>query len=214
MPPGRPHKFTPDLQERYLTSLREGNLKFESARMVGVSPSTVRKLRKDDDEFAEAEAQAMAEAREGIEKILYGMALEGDLGAIDRWLKAHDSSTYGAKAALLVDATPAAVELGKADAMARVAELQRTLAERETRMRDILPSDDEDLGVIDAESTEILPDLPALPFSPIPDDELSEEAQAKVAALRTPHTSGGLSDDELGMYDEPEDDEPDTGFSI
>lgn len=127
-------KFDAKLRRLYLEHLRKGNLKFEAARLVGVSYRTVERRRADDEEFRLAEQHAMAEAREGVEKVLHQMALEGDLGAIKMWLTAHDRSTYGDKRKVEIDATPEAVALGQADALARIAELQRTLAERQQRL--------------------------------------------------------------------------------
>ncbi len=148
--PEKPHgntKFTADARKQYLDHLRRGNLKFEAARKVGVSYRTVERRRADDDEFRAEESRALAEAREGVEKVLRDMALEGDLGAIKLWLQAHDRSTYGEKKQVEIDATPDALALGQADALARVAELQAELARRTARLN----ADD----VIDVEVREI-----------------------------------------------------------
>ena len=127
-------KFTAEVRERYLDSLRSGNLKNESARLVGVGYRTVQRHRADSDEFREDEQQALAEAREGIEKVLYEMALEHDLGAIKIWLTAHDRSTYGDKTTIEIDATDKAVELSQNVALSQVADLQKTLIERRKRL--------------------------------------------------------------------------------
>jgi len=148
MPKGGTIKFTHEVRLKYLQSLREGNLKNESARIAGVSYKTVCRHRKDDDGFREDEAFAMDEALEGIEKILYEMALERDLGAIDRWLRAHKKSTYGTQATVTIDATDNAVEMSAMQALAKVSELQQTLEERRGRL---LESGD----IIDAESEEL-----------------------------------------------------------
>ena len=151
--PKKPHgntKFTQEKREEYLNHLRRGCLKFESARLVGVSYRTIERRRVDDDEFRAEEQRALAEAREGVEKVLRDMALEGDLGAIKTWLTAHDRSTYGDKKQVEIDATPDALALGQAEALARVAELQTELAKRTAR----LAADDE-LPVLDLPSEEI-----------------------------------------------------------
>ncbi len=135
MPPEHPNKkFTADVRDTYIESLRTGNLKFESARLAGISYRTVERHRRDDDDFADNERLALMEAREGIEKVLFEMAKEGDLGAIDRWLKAHDRSTYGSRTTLEIDATDNAVQLTQAQALGKVADLQKTLAERHARL--------------------------------------------------------------------------------
>lgn len=141
-------KFTPEKREEYLAELRKGNLKFESARLVGISYRTVERHMADDDDFAADVRRATAEAREGVEKVLHDLALEGDLGAIKMWLTAHDRSTYGDKSKVEIDASPAALELSRNEAFSRLAELQTTLAEREQRM---IASGD----IIDVESTEV-----------------------------------------------------------
>ncbi len=142
-------KFDAYARDVYLDSLRHGNLKGESARMAEVSYRTVERRRRDDDDFAEDEKYAMMEAREGVEKVLYEMALDHDLGAIKLWLRAHDRSTYGDKTVIELDATPNALALSQNDALAKVAELQITLAQRRISLElddGIIDVDSEDLG--------------------------------------------------------------------
>ena len=142
-------RFTKEKRDEYLEQLRRGNLKMEAARRVDVSYRTVERRRADDDAFRKEEEHALAEAREGVERVLRDMAMEGDLGAIKMWLTAHDRSTYGDKKQVEIDATPAAVELSQNDALARIAELQATLEQR----RLALQADDAD--VIEVESEEL-----------------------------------------------------------
>lgn len=141
-----PTDFTKERKEKYLQQLRDGNLKLESARRVGVSYRTIQRHREADEEFREGERIALAEAREGVEKVLRDMALQGDLGAIKLWLRAHDRSTYGDKQTVEIDATPAALELSRTDLQAEIVKLQQTLAER----AELLAGD-----VIDVESREV-----------------------------------------------------------
>jgi len=143
MPPK--FKFDEKMRQEYLGYLRAGNLKYESARLCGISYDTVQRRRKDDPEFREAESHALAEAREGVEKVLYDMAKQGDISAIKMWLTAHDRSTYAEKKTVELDATPAALELGKAEAYAKIAELQTELAKRSER----LALDDPDIIDVD-----------------------------------------------------------------
>lgn len=143
-----PLKFDKDVQGVYLDSLRSGNLKHESARKAGVSYDTVKRRRKADPDFAEAEQLAMEEAREGVEKVLYEMAKQGDISAIKMWLTAHDRSTYGQKQTVEIDATASALEMSRNDALAKAAELQKELIARR-----------HELEVVDVEWTE-LPDTP------------------------------------------------------
>ena len=149
MPSEHPNtKFDAEAREKYLTSLRRGNLKYESARMAGVAYRTVERRRSDDAEFAAEEQHALAQAREGVEKVLYDMAQQGDLGAIKMWLTAHDRSTYGEKKQVEIDATPNAVALSQNEALAKVAELQTTLESRRLALQ-------ADGDVIDVESEEL-----------------------------------------------------------
>ena len=146
-------KFTADVRDLYLSELRSGNLKHESARIVGVSYRTVERHMSDDDDFREMVRHASGEAREGIEKVLFKMALEGDLGSIKMWLTAHDRSSYGDKMVIEHDATQAAVEMSQNEALAKVADLQKTLEARRLRLietGDFLP-------LVEAESVEIKP---------------------------------------------------------
>jgi hypothetical protein len=127
-------RFDEEARRTYLDSLRSGNLKYESARLAGVSYRTIQRRRTDDPEFVEEERHALAEAREGVEKVLFDMARQGDLGAIKEWLKAHDRSTYGDKQVHEIDATPAALELSQNEALGRIADLQRTIEERKRNL--------------------------------------------------------------------------------
>jgi hypothetical protein len=130
-----PVKFDEKLRSKYLDYLRAGNLKFESARLCGISHRTVQRRMNDDPDFAEAVSHAMSEAREGVEKVLHDMALQGDISAIKMWLTAHDRSTYADKKTVELDATPAALELSRNEAMARISELQLELEQRHGRLQ-------------------------------------------------------------------------------
>ncbi len=127
-------KFDAALRADYLRYLRNGNLKYESARLCNISYETVENRRRDDPEFKASEVRAMSEAREGVEKVLHDMAMQGDISAIKMWLTAHDRSTYADKRTVELDATPAALELSRNDAVARIAELQTELAVRHERL--------------------------------------------------------------------------------
>ena len=137
MPPAGWTKFDEDRREAYLNALRDGNLKHASARIAGVSYKTIERYRAANEEFHKDERIAQAEASEQVEKVLHDMALEGDLGAIKIWLHAHAKSTYNDKKELTIDATPAALEASKANALASVADLQKVLAERHAEMAEL-----------------------------------------------------------------------------
>jgi hypothetical protein len=146
MAPPVPRKFTPEKQDEYIKYLRGGNLKYESARLTGVSYDTILRRRKADPEFRDKEQHALAEAREGVEKVVFDMALQGDISAIKLWLSAHDKSTYSQKQTIEFDATPNAVELSRNEAISKIANLQQTLAARaEQYMLDAVDVESEEL---------------------------------------------------------------------
>ena len=125
-----PVKFTEEVREAYLSSIRSGNMRNESARIAGISYRTVERRRKNDPEFASDELRAFDEANEGVEKVLRDMALQGDISAIKMWLASHKRSTYGQKTQVQIDATDNAVQLGQATALGKIADLQGTLEAR------------------------------------------------------------------------------------
>ena len=142
-----PVKFTEQVRDAYLSSIRSGNMRNESARIAGISYRTVERRRKNDPEFAADELRAFDEANEGVEKVLRDMALQGDISAIKMWLASHKRSTYGQKTQVQIDATDNAVQLGQVTALGKIADLQGTLAARRLE----LESED---GVIDVEFEE------------------------------------------------------------
>jgi len=143
-----PVKFTEEVREAYLSSIRSGNMRNESARIAGISYRTVERRRKNDPEFASDELRAFDEANEGVEKVLRDMALQGDISAIKMWLASHKRSTYGQKTQVQIDATDNAVQLGQAGALGKIADLQASLSARRLE----LESDD---GVLDVASEEV-----------------------------------------------------------
>ena len=151
--PDHAYKFNEVARAEYIEHLRNGNLKYESARLVGVAYETVVRRRNADEDFKAAEQHAMAEAREGIERVLFNMASQGDIAAIKMWLHAHDKSTYADRKTVEIDATPNAVALSQADALAKVAELQNTLEKRRLVLEE---ADGPQQIVLEVESEEIL----------------------------------------------------------
>tara|TARA_R110000803_G_scaffold27859_2_gene64846 strand:- start:361 stop:798 length:438 start_codon:yes stop_codon:yes gene_type:complete len=143
-----PVKFTEEVREAYLSSIRSGNMRNESARIAGISYRTVERRRKNDPEFASDELRAFDEANEGVEKVLRDMALQGDISAIKMWLASHKRSTYGQKTQVQIDATDNAVQLGQAGALGKIADLQASLSARRLE----LESED---GVLDVASEEV-----------------------------------------------------------
>lgn len=117
-------------QEAYLSHLRGGALKYEAARLAGIGYRTVQRRRAVDPDFVDEEREALAEAREAVEKVVYNSALQGDLSAAKMWLQAHDKSTYGDRRTVEVDATPAALEMSRNEVLAKLAELQATITGR------------------------------------------------------------------------------------
>lgn len=132
--PRRP--FDDAAKAAYCAALRAGLLKREAARQTGFSYQTVRNHLQNDPDFAEAAADAHAEATESVETVLYDLAKQGDLSAIRMWLKAHDRDTYGEDQKLTIDATEAAVQLSANQAFAKIAELRTELERRAQRIHD------------------------------------------------------------------------------
>jgi predicted acyltransferase (DUF342 family) len=147
-----PRKFTQDVRDTYLASIRAGNMRNESARIAGISSKTVAKYRRNDIEFSEDEAMAFDEANEGVEKVLRDMALLGDISAIKLWLAAHKRSQYGQKTTIEVDATDKAVEMSNANALTQIASLQVTLEARRIAIESENPT-----SFIDVQSQELSP---------------------------------------------------------
>jgi hypothetical protein len=152
MAPSRPpRKFTDDVRKKYLDSVRSGNMKFESARLSGVSMKTIERRRRNDPEFREDEARAFDEANEGVEKVLRDMAMLGDISAIKIWTTSHMRATYGQKSTIEIDATDKAVEMSKANALGSIANLQATLEKRRLE----LESENAPTDFIDLPSEEV-----------------------------------------------------------
>jgi len=121
-------------------------MKRTAARTVGVSYRTVERRRASDADFKWEMDNATREAAEPVEKMVYDLALQGDLRAAEMWTKAYASSNWRQLQRVEIDATPAAVELSRNQLDSRLAELQTTLSER----RLSLAADD---SVIDVECT-------------------------------------------------------------
>ncbi len=141
-----PVKFTAAKREEYLGYLREGSLKFAAAGRAGIGYRTIQRYRAADPEFKELEDLAMQEAVEGVERVVYDLAMAGDLKAADMWLKAHAKSRYGANATVTVDATASAVELSRNEALARLAAAQEKIEDRRRALEE---------SIIDVESEEL-----------------------------------------------------------
>lgn len=149
-------RFTAEVRERYLELLRKGGRKIKSAKAVGVSYRTIERYRADNDDFRRDEQIAVMEAVEDIEIVLHTLAQQGDLSAIKMWLSAYNRAEFGGDRTITVDATPAAVEMSKNDALAAVAAMKAELAARRDRL---IEAGD----IIDVPSEEVRPAPMPLP---------------------------------------------------
>ena len=74
---GGGRKFTPDRWEVFFHNLARTGLLGRSARAADASPETIRAYRRDDPEFAEMFAQALADYRESLEAEVHRRAVDG-----------------------------------------------------------------------------------------------------------------------------------------
>ena len=131
MPPHHGNlRFDETKRERFLELLRTGHMKRTAARTVGFTYRTIERRRQHDPDFKWEMDNATREAAEPVEKMVYDLALQGDLRAAEMWTKAYASSNWRQLQRVEIDATPAAVELSRNQLDTRLAELQTTLAER------------------------------------------------------------------------------------
>jgi hypothetical protein len=79
-------KFTAKKRLAYLEALRGGARRCAAAESVGIHRETVRKVNRDDPEFAAAVDQAEMDANELVEDALYQASLAGNVVACQVWL--------------------------------------------------------------------------------------------------------------------------------
>lgn len=120
-------KFTPQLQRQYLDFLRQGLRRGESAKLVGLHYATVTALRKADPAFAQAEADAEAQASEQIENALFTLASEGHMEAIKFWLMNRAPERWKDPKSIKVEVSGQITAESSGD---RIAELEARLIER------------------------------------------------------------------------------------
>lgn len=119
----------PDLVERYLGCIRTGDLRYEAARSVGVTPRHVQLFAANHPEFADALADAEAEAAEPIERAVYEAAVAGEEWAVKLWLGRRQKDRWGeTKAAGTTNNIVIVTADELADLEARLASRQRELS--------------------------------------------------------------------------------------
>ncbi len=150
MPPHGNLRFDETRRERFLELLRTGHMKRTAARTVGVHYRTIERRRQHDPDFKWDMDNSTREAAEPVEKMVYDLALQGDLRAAEMWTKAYASSNWRQLQRVEIDATPAAVELSRNQLDTRLAELQATLTERRLNL-----AADDDSSVIDVGGTPV-----------------------------------------------------------
>lgn len=140
---GRPPKLAGEAGKQYLKALESGDLPHAAAKRAGVHMETVYRYRRSNPDFVRKEKWAMAAAREEIERVIFDLALQGDLTAAKMWLQAHDRATYGDKKTVEHDVSENIMQLSADETARRMMELRSNLEQRAL-----------DAGVIDVESTE------------------------------------------------------------
>lgn len=124
--------FTPDRQAEYLAYRGKGVSRSKSAELCGVNYRTVSEYAKRDPAFIDAETAAEVQGVEEIEEVLYGLARDGHMRAIeivltnrapDRWksIQINKKVTHGGTVTH---------ELEAGASLERIAQLQATLQER------------------------------------------------------------------------------------
>jgi len=78
----------------YLEWIRKGEGLSRAARLIGVSPASVREARKANLEFDEMVKAAEVEAAEPVEGKLYQAALQGEPWAVKLWLERRSSDRW------------------------------------------------------------------------------------------------------------------------
>src|SRR4051812_5162593 len=92
--PGSVTDFTEEKGARIVAALREGRRPSSAASLVGHSRASIYKWRHDFPEFAQAWDEAVVQATDRVEEVVYGLALEGDLHAARYWLRHHRPNPY------------------------------------------------------------------------------------------------------------------------
>ncbi len=88
---------TPQKQAALLELLAKGTSIAEATRATGIGRSSAFEWRAADADFRRAWDDAINQATEAIESVLYSKAREGDLLACIFWLKSHRPSVYNRK---------------------------------------------------------------------------------------------------------------------
>lgn len=87
--------FTPQVQEQFLMSLRDGKRRHSTARKLGVSPSLVAKFLELNPAFARAVQMAEEEYIELVETALYDAALNKEPWAVKEVLTKRNAKRWG-----------------------------------------------------------------------------------------------------------------------
>jgi hypothetical protein len=138
---GVEHRFDASVRDQYVELLRQGRRRHEAARLVGVTPRTVSRRRKDDPAFDEECILAEQEATEKVEDVLYASALNGEPWAVQMVLKARDRDRWGERKSVDVAVSgTVVVEVESGERLERIRAL-----EAELRRRALQAADDGDI---------------------------------------------------------------------
>lgn len=155
--------FDTEAKEAYLSLIREGFMRFEAARRLGFTLSTVKKHYAADPEFKEALDEAQLEATEPVEKVLYDAALNKEPWAVTKWLTKRDKDRWGEEPAEVNIKVNHELGPGLAAVQILILELEKRRALREAESGALLKLS-ASAPPIDVDYEEIKPDtVPARP---------------------------------------------------
>lgn len=137
--------------KRYLLLLEDGELHHAACKLSGLKTATVQEHRRNNPQFADAERNAKAEGIEKVEQKLKDAAMDGNLMAVETFLKANDER-YAPKRANEFNSV-IIVPITAANALERIAvlkeELERRNADIPDAFRDTNPFLNPDVKPID-----------------------------------------------------------------
>ena len=87
--------FSEQHKRRYVNLIERGRMPRNAAEDIGFTWSTIQSHLRSDPEFRQACEEASQRVDEHVEETLLDMALEGNLGAISKWLGARNPQKYG-----------------------------------------------------------------------------------------------------------------------
>jgi hypothetical protein len=143
-------------RQAYVALIRRGGGLMKAARDLKISYAAVKAARRADPEFDTAVVEALEEAAEPIELVLYEAASRGEPWAVQMWLKARMKDRgYGEQPVKAELTVSGGVEIEAGARLAGIRALELRLAERQRALESGDSPDPSD--IIDVESVEVNP---------------------------------------------------------